>query len=56
MKVGVGITGEIIVDGQVDTLDIDTTAKDVSGDTNTLLEVLERLVTLDTASIVSIQT
>lgn len=48
MQVRVGIAGQIIVDGQVDTLYIDTTAKDVSGDTDTLVELLELLVTLDT--------
>lgn len=50
VQVGVGIGGEIVVDGQVDTLDIDTTTEDVSGDTDTLVELLELLVTLDTAS------
>jgi hypothetical protein len=54
MKVGVGIAWEIVVDGQVNALDIDTTAEDVGGDADTLLEVLERLVTLDTALVVSI--
>ncbi len=53
MEVGVGITREIIVDGQIDTLDIDTTAEDVGGDTDTLLEVLECFVALDTELTVS---
>ena len=53
MKVGIGITGKVIVDGKVDTLDIDTTAEDVGSDTDTLLEVLECLVALDTALTVS---
>ena len=48
MKVGISITWEIIVDCQVDALDIDTTAEDVGGNTNALLEVLESLITLDT--------
>lgn len=48
VEVGIGIRGEIVVDGQVDTLDIDTTAEDVGGDTDTLVELLELLVALDT--------
>jgi hypothetical protein len=48
MKVRVGITRKIVVDGKVDTLDIDTTTEDVSSDTDTLVELLELLVTLDT--------
>jgi hypothetical protein len=50
VQVGVGIGGQIVVDSQVDTLDIDTTTKDVSGNTDTLVEFLEFLVALDTAS------
>lgn len=48
MQVGIGIGGKIVVDGQVDTLDINTTAEDISGDADTLVELLELLVTLDT--------
>ena len=48
VQVGVGIGGQIVVDGQVDTLNIDTTAEDVGGDTDTLVEFLELLVTFDT--------
>jgi hypothetical protein len=48
MKVGVGIARKIVVDGEVDTLNIDTTTEDVSGDTDTLVELLELLVALDT--------
>lgn len=48
VKVGTSIARQIVVDGQVDTLDIDTTAKDVSGNTDTLLELLELLVAADT--------
>ena len=47
MQVRVSIAGQIVVDGQVDTLDIDTTAKDVGGDADTLVEFLELLVALD---------
>jgi hypothetical protein len=49
VEVGVGIRGKIVVDGQVDALDIDTTAEDVSSNTDTLVELLELLVALDTA-------
>lgn len=47
MQVGIGIGGKIVVDGQVDTLDIDTTTEDISGDADTLVELLEFLVALD---------
>jgi hypothetical protein len=50
VQVGVGIGGKVVVDGQVDTLDIDTTTEDVSGNANALVELLELLVALDTAS------
>ena len=49
VKVGIGIRRQIVVDGQVDTLDIDTTAKDVSGNADALVEVLELLVASDAA-------
>lgn len=49
VKVGVGVTRKIVVDGKVDTLDIDTTTEDVGSNTDTLVELLELLVTLDTA-------
>ena len=48
MKVGVGVTRKIVVDGKVDTLDINTTTEDVGSDTDTLVEFLELLVTLNT--------
>jgi hypothetical protein len=48
VEVGRGITREIVVNGQVDALDVDTTTEDVSGDTDALLELLELLVTADT--------
>lgn len=48
MQVGVGVGGEIVIDGKVDALDINTTAKDISGNTDTLVELLELLVALDT--------
>lgn len=48
MKVRVGIGGQVVVDGEIDALDIDTTAEDVSGNTDTLVELLELLVAFDT--------
>lgn len=47
MKVGVGVRGKIVVNGQVDTFNVDTTSKHVGGNADTLLEVLESLVALD---------
>ena len=53
MEVGVGIHGHVVVDGQIDTLDVDTTTEDVCGDTDTLVEVLEFLVALNTVGAIS---
>tara|TARA_R110002033_G_scaffold142132_1_gene180549 strand:- start:279 stop:434 length:156 start_codon:yes stop_codon:yes gene_type:complete len=47
MEVGIRIGRKIVVDCQVDTFDIDTTSKNIRGNANTLLEVLESLVALD---------
>lgn len=49
MQVRVGITRHIIVDGQVDTLNVNTTSEDVSRDADTLVELFELLVSADTA-------
>jgi hypothetical protein len=48
VKVGVSITWKIVVDSQVNALNIDTTTKDVGSNANTLVELLELLVSLDT--------
>jgi len=48
MEVGVGVGRQVVVDGQVDSLNVDTTAEDVGGDTDSLVELLEFLVALDT--------
>lgn len=48
VEVAVSVGGQVVIDGQVDTLDIDTTTEDVGRDTDALLELLELLVTLDT--------
>lgn len=47
VQIRAGIGGQIVVDGQVDALDIDATAKHISGNTDALLELLELLVALD---------
>lgn len=49
MQVRIGSIGHIIVDSNVDALNVDTATEDVRGDTDTGLELLELLVTLDTA-------
>lgn len=48
MQVRVGICRQIVVDSKVDTLNVDTTAENVSGDTDTLVEFFELLVSADT--------
>ena len=48
MEVRVSITGKIVVDGQVDTFNIDTTTENVRSDADSLVEFLEFLVSLDT--------
>jgi len=48
VEVRISIAGEIIVDGKVDTLNVDTTAKDIGSDTDALVELLELLVPADT--------
>lgn len=48
VEVGVRISGQVVVDSEVDTLDIDTTAEDVGGNANALVELLELLVAFDT--------
>ena len=53
MEVGIGVIWEIIVDSQVDTFNINTTPKNISGNTDTLVELLEFLVALDTSAMLS---
>lgn len=48
MQVAVCISRQVVVDGQIDTLNIDATTKDVSSNANTLVEFLELFVTFDT--------
>jgi hypothetical protein len=51
MKIRVGITREIIVDGQVDLFNVDTTAKDIGRDADTLVEFLELAIPFDTVPV-----
>jgi hypothetical protein len=48
VQVRVGICRQIVIDGKVDPLNIDTTSEHVCGDTDTLVEFLELFVALDT--------
>jgi hypothetical protein len=50
VQVAICITRSVVVDDDIDSLDIDATAEDVSGDKDTLLEVLELRVTGDTTT------
>ena len=47
VEVRIGIARKIIVDGKVDALNVDTTAKDIRSNTDTCLEFLEVLVAFD---------
>jgi hypothetical protein len=47
VKVRIGISGSVVVDDDVDSLDINSTTEDVGGDQNSLLERLELLVSSD---------
>ena len=48
MQVRVSISWKIVVDGEIDFLDIDTSAKDIRRNTDTFVEILELFVALDT--------
>jgi hypothetical protein len=47
VEIAVGIGGEIVVDGEVDAFDVNTTTEDVCGNADTLVEFLELFVALD---------
>lgn len=51
MKIGVGVGGQVVVNGEVDAFNIDTTAEDVGSNADTLVELLEFLVASDTVDI-----
>lgn len=48
MEIGIGIGGHVVVNGKVNAFNVDTTTEDVSGNTDTLVELLEFLVASDT--------
>jgi len=48
VQVRVSISWKIVVDGEIDFLDIDTSAKDIRRNTDTFVEILELFVALDT--------
>jgi len=48
MEVGVSVKWEIVVNGQVDTLDINTTTEDIGGNADALVKLLEFLISLNT--------
>ena len=47
VQVRVGVTGEIVVDGEVDTLNVDAATEDVGGNADALVEFFEFFVALD---------
>lgn len=47
VEIGIGIGGQVVVDGEVDPLDVNTTAKDIGSHTDALVELLEFLVPAD---------
>ena len=53
MQVGVRVFGHVIIEHDVDLLNVDTSAKDLGGDQDTVLEGLESFVDLDSVVIVS---
>ena len=46
MKVSIGVLGHVIVEHNVHSLDIHTTSKEVGGDEDTFMEILELLVSV----------
>jgi hypothetical protein len=48
MEVRIGIPWEIVVDGEINTFNINTSTENIGGNTDSLLEILEGLISLDT--------
>lgn len=48
VQVGIRIRRHVVVNGKVDTFNIDTTSENIGSDTDTLVELLKLLVTFDT--------
>jgi hypothetical protein len=53
VQVRIGVGREVVVDGKVDALNVDATAKDVGGDADALVKVLELLVALDAGGLLA---
>ena len=53
MQVRIRVFGHVIIEHDVDLLNVDTSAKDLGGDQDTVLEGLESFVDLDSVVIVS---
>lgn len=53
VEVRVGIGGHVVVDGKIDSLNVDTSAENIRCDTDALVEFLELFVALDTNVYVS---
>ena len=54
VQVRVGLSRQIVVNSKVDTLNVNTTTEDVRTDADSLVVVLEGLVTLDTVVTISV--
>lgn len=50
MQVGIRISREVIINRQIDTFDINATAKDIGSNADTFIEFLELLVSGDAIS------
>jgi len=48
VEIRVGVGWQIVVDGKVDALNVNSTTKHIGGDANPLVEFLELLVAFDT--------
>lgn len=48
MQIGICISGQVVVDGQVYTFNVDTAAEDISRNAYALVEFFEFLVAFDT--------
>lgn len=48
MKIWIGIAWQIVIDGEINAFNVDSSAKDVGSNTDTLVEFLEFLVAFDT--------
>lgn len=53
MEIGVSVGGHVVVDGEIDALNVDASAEDVSRDTYAFVELLEFFVALDAIRSVS---